>query len=89
MRVKKIIMVIEITKRRKILLMLMLLGILIISLAISMYNAPAAKEKPSPENLDGQPEFVIPESPVGTLGIVATLAAALGMFVIGKKRLRS
>lgn len=30
--------------------------------------------------------FVIPESPLGTLGLISALAAALGLFALGKKK---
>jgi len=37
------------------------------------------------ESLEG-PELVIPESPIGTLGLISALAAGFGIFAIMKKR---
>jgi len=39
----------------------------------------------SPENTEG-PQLVIPETPIGTLGLINALAAGFGMFAILKKR---
>ena len=39
----------------------------------------------SPENTEG-PQLVIPETPIGTLGLISALAAGFGMFALLKKR---
>ena len=38
-----------------------------------------------PENTE-EPQLVIPENPIGTLGLISALAAGFGMFAIMKRR---
>ena len=40
----------------------------------------------NPHENPEEPQLVIPESPIGTLGLVNALAAGFGMFAILKKR---
>ena len=39
-----------------------------------------------PDLLHDAPEFIVPESPLGTIGLISAFAAALGIFAITKKR---
>ena len=54
------------------------------------YNGVAKNSENQPQNnpsdLPEGPEFVIPESPIGTLGLMSALAAAFGIFAIANKR---
>jgi hypothetical protein len=44
-------------------------------------NQPESNSPPSEE-----PEFVVPESPLGTLALISALAAGFGIFIIKNKR---
>lgn len=54
------------------------------------YNGIAKNSENQPQNgspdLPEGPEFVIPESPIGTLGLISALVAAFWMFAIANKR---
>ena len=63
--------------------------ILAVSYFVSYSDVPGNTESPpqnNPSDIPEGPEFVIPESPVGTLGLIGVLAAALGTFAIANKR---
>ena len=72
-----------------------ILIVLTASYTINYYNtAQNTGETPSqnppeepPETPEG-PQFVIPESPLGTLGLISALAAGFGMFTIIMKKRR-
>jgi len=40
----------------------------------------------NPPEIPESPVFVVPESPIGTLGLTIALAAAFGVFAVVKKR---
>ena len=78
--------------RRKLSLVLLILAciILVVSYTVLYYNTAQSTEESQPqnnppENSEG-PQLVIPESPVGTLGLIGALAAGFGTFTIMKKR---
>ena len=47
---------------------------------------PETQPQDNPPDLPEGPEFVVPESPIGTLGLISALATAFGIFAITKKR---
>jgi hypothetical protein len=52
-------------------------------------NSPEIPEEsqiPEEPEIPEEPQLVIPESPVGTLGLITALAAGFGTFTIMKKR---
>ena len=61
-----------------------------VSYGMNSNNASEGSEIPSQNNLsdlpEEPPELVVPESPIGTLGLIGAFAAAFGMFVIIHKR---
>ena len=77
--------------KRKSLLILLAIICLAIVLFYAIYgnnmaqntgeNQPESNSPPSEE-----PEFVVPESPLGVLGLISALSAGFGMFRIMKKR---
>lgn len=80
------------SKRRKILAFLIVLLAAFVLLVVvydpfphnpNTNRVPTANGSPDNTNV---PKFVVPESPLGTLGILAAFAAALGAFGLLKKR---
>jgi len=76
--------------RRKLVIIVLTLVciILAISYTLNFYKAKSSNgqpENPPAENPEG-PEFMVPESPIGILGIISALAAAFGVFAVAKKR---
>jgi len=78
--------------RKKLALGLLILAciILVVSYTILYYNTAQSTEENqpqdnTPESPEG-PQLVVPESPVGTLGLISALAAGFGIFTITKKR---
>ena len=79
---------------RKILSIISLALVCISQILVVSYNlhynniAKSSESQPqnNPPDLPEGPEFVIPESPIGTLGLISALAAGFGMFAIMKKR---
>ena len=64
---------------------------LILVVSYNLYYNGVAKNSESqpqdnPSDLPEGPEFVIPEGPIGTLGLVSALAAAFGIFAVANKR---
>ena len=64
---------------------------LILVVSYNLYYNGVAKNSESqpqdnPSDLPEGPEFVIPEGPIGTLGLVSALAAAFGIFAVASKR---
>jgi len=79
---------------RKILSIISLALVCISQILVVSYNlhynniAKSSESQPqsNPPDLPEGPGFVIPESPIGTLGLISALAAGFGMFAIMKKR---
>jgi len=77
--------------KRKSLLILLAIVCLAVVLFYAIYgnnmaqttgeNQPESNSPPSEK-----PEFVVPESPLGVLGLISALAAGFGIFVIMNKR---
>ena len=51
-------------------------------------NVESPPQSNPPEIPEG-PEFVIPESPLGTLALISALAAAFGVFALAKRGRRT
>ena len=67
----------------------------ILSIVLFAYNLTAAQpnqgntlplEDENPDLINGGSMFVVPESPLGTFGMVCSCALALGLFAIRKRR---
>jgi len=77
--------------RRKLVVIVLTLVciILAVSYILNYYNKAKSSEG-QPENTPTEtqegPEFVVPESPIGILGIISALAVAFGLFAVAKKR---
>lgn len=67
-----------------------ILIVLVASYSMNYHNIPKNTEDNQPQNNPPEnteePQLVIPESPIGTLGLISALAAGFGMFTIMKKR---
>ena len=79
---------------RKRLLIIIITIVCVLLILIAAYNintnTPKTSENPPPNNSpeENLPEsiFVIPENPVGTLGLISAIATALAVFAIANKR---
>lgn len=64
--------------------------VLVASYFMNYRNVPEGSENNQPQNNPSEdteePQLVIPESPIGTLGLISALAAGFGMFTIMKKK---
>lgn len=67
-----------------------ILIVLVASYSMNYRNIPESSEDNQPQNNPPEnteePQLVIPESPIGTLGLISALAAGFGMFALLKKR---
>jgi hypothetical protein len=80
----------KVSKKKLLLSLLALACIIAVVFTAVYYNtAETAEENPPqgnpPENPE-EPQLVVPESPIGTLGLISALAAGFGTFTIIKKR---
>lgn len=68
-----------------------ILIVLVASYSMNYRNIPKNTEDNQPQNNPPEnteePQLVIPESPIGALGLISALAAGFGMFIIMKKRI--
>jgi hypothetical protein len=54
-----------------------------------LFNTPkTSRDQPesTPPEIPEEPELVIPESPIGLLGLISALVAAFGLFAVMKNR---
>lgn len=58
------------------------------NLTVSQAGSPPLENEipDNPDILNGDSMFVLPESPIGTFGMVCSCALALGLFAITKRR---
>ena len=66
-----------------------ILIVLVASYSINYRNIPKNTENNQPQNNppeNTEPQLVIPESRLGTLGLISALATGFGMFALLKKR---
>lgn len=83
--------------RKKTLLATLFVLICLISIVAFAYNltvqstptdntGPENETPPNTEILDRDELFVVPESPLGTLGLVSTAAIAFGLYALKKRK---
>jgi hypothetical protein len=82
----------KLSKKRMLLIAFAAILMFIAAIYLTSYNdiAQSTADAPSPNSLEN-PEgflFAVPESPVGTLGMIGALAAAFVMFTIIMKKRR-
>jgi len=75
--------------------MLLVISIIILIVLVAFYfmsyrniseNTEDNQPQSNPPESTEEPQLVIPENPIGTLGLISALAAGFGMFAILKKR---
>jgi hypothetical protein len=88
------------TKKKKLLLPIAIICLIIsITTIIALSNQPSGtiqntgqiddtSKVPEPTKEPDGPLFVVPESSLGTLGLVSALMAAFGLFAIKNKKIR-
>jgi hypothetical protein len=78
--------------KKKILYLLLAVASIAIILALLLsLNAPTGSGTQNPPANSGKPEepiFVIPENPLGTIGLLSALAVAFGIFALKHKAAR-
>ncbi len=80
------------SKRKILLLALLLMFLALLTLYMLNFRAPAQSTLANPPPIDNNPEnpkapvLVVPENPLGTLGMISALAAGFGLFVMTKKK---
>jgi hypothetical protein len=77
--------------KRKTLLILLTIICLVIVVLSTIYNysptQATQEDEPQSNTLPSEgPEFVVPESPMGTIGLISALAAASAIFALKKKK---
>ena len=75
-------------KKKKSIFILTLLGLSVILIIFALYSGGTSNVTSieAPSEIPAGPSFVVPENPLGTLGLVGGLIAAVIVFVIAKKR---
>ncbi len=74
-------------KKKKSIFILTLLGLSVILIIFALYSGTSnVTSIEAPSEIPAGPSFVVPENPLGTLGLVGGLIAAVIVFVIAKKR---
>ena len=53
---------------------------------ITAQSPPSNLETLNPDSNPNEPLLVVPENPIGTLGVISSLASAIGLYVMVKKK---